>query len=73
MFGMATWLLVLTLYMQWRIFAAALAGDAGFGAGWTVALVAFALLPVPGVLWLSRAIGRRVEAWEASTRTHGDG
>jgi hypothetical protein len=66
MFAMATWLFMLTGLIQVQIYLAAMAGEAGRG-DYTYMLgtmLALALLPLAGVVWLSRAISHRIEEWE---------
>lgn len=68
MFGMAAWLLVLTGVIQLHMYAAARAGADATGGGTTAMLgiIFVALLPLAGVWLVSRAMRRRMDAWEAS-------
>jgi uncharacterized membrane protein len=66
LYGMATWLLTLMVYVQyhtWRIAGSGPGGDAGVGA--MLAVVGLMLLVVPAMaLWLNSAIKRRLAEWE---------
>lgn len=66
MYGMATWLVVLMLVIQVHMFRTAQVAAAGDPTtGILPLLLLFTLLPLAGVVWLSRAVGRRIDAWEA--------
>lgn len=66
MFAMATWLITLTLSIQWQMFAAAQAGPgADSDQPFLIALLVLGLLPLVGVVWLNRAIRLRIDGWEA--------
>lgn len=62
MFGMATWLIVLSWALQLEIYHAAFAGR---GSGYMLPFtVAFTVIPLAGMWWLGRAIKRRIDEFE---------
>jgi hypothetical protein len=68
MFGMVTWLFLLTGMLQVQLYIAAQAGAAGRDtrSNTLIAMLILALLPLAGVAWLSRAIRRRIAEWETA-------
>ena len=63
MYATATWLLLLTGMIQVAMYLTARSG--GDVVSWLLpAIIVFSLLPLLGVVWLSRAIGRRIDQWD---------
>lgn len=67
MYGMATWLLLLFGALQVHVYRLAVAAGAGepSSAAAILVILVLALLPLAGVAWLSRAVRRRMDVWEA--------
>jgi hypothetical protein len=66
MYGLATWLLLVAAWVQLHIYRTAMAAQRAEPetGGLLGGVIALASLPLLGALWLSRAIGRRIAAWE---------
>lgn len=71
MYGMATWLLLLTGMIQVVLYQAAHTGGDTPDTWFMLAFTAFSLLPLAGVPWLNRAIGRRLDEWESRVPSQG--
>jgi hypothetical protein len=72
MFGMATWLLTLMLYVQYELQRVAVAAQAGDPATSRVVFVTLLMTAALGllVLRLYRSVGRRITEWEQRDPGH---
>jgi hypothetical protein len=70
MYGMATWLLGLMLWMQVGMYRIAVAPPDDRPTGGLLAgSVVMTAAVLAGVYWLNRVVRRRIDAWESSQRT----